>query len=115
MEMLETVWRFAVTGLAVWRLSRLLYKSAGNLQAGDVAGEDSNSWRFWAGRGADLLCWASVWMSSQTAIWVACGFGGVFVSWITLSGISRLFARVERESGEMACLAGGDGMQAHHG
>jgi hypothetical protein len=119
MQEFETIWRFAVTSIAVWRLSRLLFGDPGS-QTRNAATESSVSGRFWAGRAGDLLCWISVLMSSQTAIWVAFGFAGVFASWITLSGVSRLFTPAAKDvgalcCGELSCVAAGDGMQVHHG
>jgi hypothetical protein len=94
MEKWETFWRFTVTGLAVWRVSKLLIERKGGEDRPEMtaapAGE-AGALRFWAGRAVDLGCWISVWMSSQTAIWVTCGLAGVFLSWLTACGVSRLF------------------------
>jgi hypothetical protein len=87
MEEFGTVWRMAVAVLAVWRLSRLLFQDEsgpgrpplGRIRADGLLG----------GRLMDLIYWLHVWLSAQTAVWVACGFAGVFVSWVAASGVAR--------------------------
>jgi hypothetical protein len=129
MENWETFWRFTVTSLAVWRLSRLLIEEKGSgrggkdgEQAAGVPAREPGGIRFRAGRVVDLACWISVWISSQTAIWVTCGLAGVFLSWLAACGVSRLFLR-GAETGEETSrdLRGdqmrhcGDEMRTHNG
>jgi hypothetical protein len=38
----------------------------------------------------DLVCWISVWMSSQAAIWVTCGLAGALIGWLAACGAARL-------------------------
>ncbi len=129
MNKLDTIWRLLVTSLAVWRLSRVLFGNGGGSQGVGDSSEDLGTYRFWAGRGGDFVCWISVWLSSQTALWVACGFSGVFLSWLGMAGISCLFtliegadesptrtpASMESQSEHSLGLGCVDGMQAHHG
>jgi len=94
-----TIWRMTVAGLAVWRLSRLLFEDG-------VEGRGIEGWgwngasrllrmrpqNFLGNRVMDCLYWLHVWLSAQTAMWVACGFAGVFVSWAAGSILSRAMA-----------------------
>lgn len=126
MEELETIWRFLVAGVAVWRLSQLLFGESES-KSSERDSEDVQGYtgvRFWASRALDLLCWISVSLSSQTALWVAYGFAGVLFSWVSVSGVSRFsgYARGQAEllskttaRAEVACVSCADGMQAHHG
>jgi len=113
MEELETIWRFAVTGLAVWRLSRLLLEEndSEDSTVPRATAEETAGVRFWASRAVDLACWISVWMSSQTAIWVTCGLTGVIVSWLAACGFSRLLLREM----ETPCLRCGEEMRVRNG
>jgi hypothetical protein len=113
MEKLETLLRFTVTGLTVWRLSRLLleHRLENTAKVSSAAVQDAATLRFWACRGLDAVCWISVWMSSQTAIWVTCGLTGLVVSWMAASGLSRLLPREM----ETPCLVDGDTMRVRNG
>jgi len=118
MDKWETYWRFTVTGLAVWRVSRHLLEvkgSEGKSGEPNAAAEEAGGVRFWAGRAVDLACWVSVWMSSQTAIWVTCGLAGVFLSWLAASGICRLCLSGVETTQEAPGLSHGDEMQARNG
>jgi hypothetical protein len=86
-----------VAVLAVWRLSRLLFEDG---VEGSGWGGASRLLRmrprdFLGNRVMDCLYWLHVWLSAQTAMWVACGFAGVFLSWVVGAGISRAMANNE--------------------
>jgi hypothetical protein len=91
MEYLQTIPKMALAGAAVWRLMRMIHGAfddgAGihgqglvRLRLEDVLGS----------RVMDFLYWIGIWMSAQTALWVACGLGGVLLNWLVFSGAARL-------------------------
>jgi hypothetical protein len=81
MELLQTISKMA---LAVWRLTRTVQAAFNNA--------DSPSGLF---RLVDYLCWIGVWMSAQTALWVACGFAGVLLNWVAFSGAALRVRRLK--------------------
>jgi len=94
MEFLQTISKMALAGLAVWRLTRAVHEAfddrgaAGSSQpVGAVRGRTEG---ILGSRVMDFLYWIGIWMSAQTALWVACGLGGVLLNWLAFSAIARV-------------------------
>lgn len=108
-----TIWRMGVAGLTVWRLARLIFQDevCPGMQGGGVDGGRGTvrggPESLLGGRFMDFFYWLHVWLSAQTAVWVACGFAGVFVSWVAASGVSRALA-ARAQGCESLVTAAGD-------
>lgn len=90
MEELGTIWRISVAGLAVCRLSSLLVD--GPLRRGSTRLVRTRPENFLGSRIMDCLYWLHVWLSAQTALWVAYGFAAVVLSWLIVLGVSHAAA-----------------------
>lgn len=107
MDKLMTIWNVAAASLAVWRLSRLLLEEKGR---GRILPESAEN--IFGNRALDCICWFSVWLSAQTAIWVAGGLTGVMLNCFVFSHLSRPSRLSMRSSTNPTADCG---MQAHHG
>ena len=89
MEMVQTISKLVLAALATWRLTRLLAGST-RREDGFVTVAAPMSDRFLAGSAIDCLTWIGVWMSAQTTTLVVCGFSGLLLNWLVVSGALRL-------------------------
>ncbi len=90
----ETIWRFCLSALAVWRISHLL-------------AEEDGPWdlivklRAWLGQSVlgrlmDCFYCLSLWVSLPLAIWASDGWTGLLLQWPALSGAACLLERFTR-------------------
>ena len=88
--------RVLVAGVAVWRLSTLFLENRSyNGRSRFFSPRPEN---IFANRFLDCICWLSVWLSAQTAIWVAGGLAGLLLNWLLISSFARLFVRTDVRS-----------------
>ena len=99
MEYVETISKIGLAVLGIWRLTRsaqLAFHHGGAASYGQRAGITLRPEDYLGHRVMDCLYWIAIWMSAQTAIWVACGFAGVLVNWLAFAGVARLVQRSKR-------------------
>lgn len=93
------IWGMVMASFAVWRLSLLVVEDGNRSGTTQLQGLRAES--FLSNRLLDFICWCSVWISAQTAVWVTGGVAAVLLNWLLLSMLSgRLtsFAVVQRDA-----------------
>jgi len=98
MEEVGTIWRISVAGLAVCRLASLF--TDGPLRDGSSRLVRTRPESFLGSRVMDCLYSLHVWLSAQTALWVACGFAAVVLHWLIIAGVSHAAALHSRAMSE---------------
>jgi hypothetical protein len=91
----NSIWRFILSALAVWRLTHLFAEEDGpwdlivrlRAKLGDSI----------FGRLMDCFYCLSLWISIPMAIWLSSGWIGLFVYWQALSGAACLLERATSE------------------
>ena len=124
--------RVLVASVAVWRLSHLFFEGTSYRDRSRfLVPKPAN---MFANRFLDCVCWLTMWLFAQTALWVASGLVAVFIGWLIFSSLSRLFipsdeitkpsSREPRDSRELregsvstdlSCFSAECGLQANHG
>jgi hypothetical protein len=90
----NSIWRFVLSALAVWRVTHLLAEEDGpwDLIARLRAWLGSSVF----GRLMDCFYCLSLWVSLPLAIWLSSGWIGLLVNWQALSGTACLLERTTR-------------------
>ncbi len=102
----NSIWRFVLCALAIWRVTHLLAEEDGpwDLIAHLRGWLGSNI----LGRLMDCFYCLSLWISLPLAIWLSSGWIGLLIHWQALSGAACLLEKATQKAGlaPLAPLAG---------
>jgi hypothetical protein len=90
----ESIWRFCLSALAVWRLSHLLAEEDGPWDV--IVRLRARLGSSMLGRMMDCFYCLSMWVSLPLAIWASDGWMGLILQWPALSGAACLLERMTR-------------------
>ena len=91
------IWRFCLTALTVWRMTRLLAEEDGPRDA--IAKLRARLGASILGRLMDCFYCLNLWISLPLAAWLSDSRAGFFVYWMALSGAACLFQRMSDTPG----------------
>ncbi len=94
MEEMQAIWNPSSFRLMGWAAPPL---SKSKQFASNAQPSRANTEPYIAARAMEGLSLVSIWWSAQTAVWIACGLGGlvlVFLNWLLLSRIAPLLPRL---------------------